>query len=159
MKSAGEFYLIHGEGSIGDILGSHAEVVERFPCALLTSVDSLRNLGDWKMPPEIALTGKMVGNALSLWTPTLVAVARRGVLCGFDEVWFLRQPPSRPPPADAWLVGPRDVLTDEIGPAIAWMRENECNLAMGDGIGINAVTGNRGTALAIERAIRSITKQ
>jgi hypothetical protein len=122
---------------------------------LITSVDSLRDLKDvskWNAPGVLVREARVLGSAVLVSTLALIEAAAEGIFSGFDEIWMLREPPRSPPPAGAWLVGPRDANTDDMQDAIAWMTQEPCELGLGDGVGLSYVARTEEAGRALELA-------
>jgi hypothetical protein len=159
MKRTGGMFYGHLRGSIGEIVVEMKALLVDLPWALITSVDSLSNLRDplaWNAPKRFAIEGRPIGQAILVGTPAFLEAAAQGTFSGFDEVWFCEQKPASAPPPEAWLVGPRDVDVDVVSKASEWMVAETCQLAFGDGVGLNYLSRIEGIALKMEnRASRS----
>jgi len=155
MRKIDGFIAGHLNGSIRELLNMTQGWLMHQPWAVITSVDSLRDLYDlstWKAPGPIAREARPLGSAIFVRTNALVEAAAQGALSGFDEVWFCREPPIAPPPKEAGLVGPRDVESEVVREALDWMAAESCEVGLGDGIGLNYLTKAKQIALEIEQA-------
>jgi len=150
MRKIAGYWTGHIDGSVGEAVLRIAPVLAVFHWALVTSVDSLTDLRQWKTLGKVVQHREYVGTALLISPSDVVELAKAGDFSGFDEVWFLRGRPTESPPQGVYLVGPFDVATDDITGAIAWMKAQGAGLALGDGIGLNYITTTESTATTIE---------
>jgi hypothetical protein len=149
------FFAGHVECSIGGLFARNVSELDNLPWALLTSVDSLRDLSRWPGFQQRNQKVTMIGQAILVPTAAIVDGARVGMFCGFDEVWFFHAVPTVSPPPDLWIVGPRDVEQDDLATVLEWMREHACNLTLGDGIGLNYIARGEHLARAVEMACQT----
>lgn len=74
------------------------------------------------------------------------------LLNGFDEVWCFREKPHVAMPQGVSIVAPFRAGTDLIASdLLLWMEATSCVLGMGDGVGLNVLTVDRGVADCIRR--------
>jgi hypothetical protein len=156
MRQMDGFWSNHIDGAIRALANSAPHLFEPWPWSLVTSLDSLRDLRD--IPKREAFKSiadevVVVGHAVLVKTAGLIRVAKEGTLTGFDEVWFLGQPPASAPPVEAHLVAPRNAATDDLTAVLVWMKAEACGLGLGDGIGLNYVAISQAIASELERVV------
>jgi hypothetical protein len=148
-----EVYSTHWPGmlsgnldiSIGTLACERPDFFARFDRVLVTCVDSVRAVATTHLAR--ALLERFPGCSVmgdGVLVPGLLVTeveAALGMFVGFDEVWcFLRSPEREKPPALSVLPPPGfDVAEAPLGVA-RWMVESGCQLALGDGLGMNYVT-------------------
>jgi hypothetical protein len=131
------------------------EILRDTSFVLVTDIDSMRDPA--RLAPKIRQEYPacrilddgilMPGNILSAAHESI------GLFFGFDEMWLFDHEPTEGMPKDVSLVGPYNIETDEIRPAIkSWMDRSQCKLGLGDGTGLNYVTPDKEIASAIEFA-------
>jgi hypothetical protein len=139
------------DSSIRDFLPSFQPVSDSMKYALITCLDSnlepkslLKRGLDLGAGSEAA---RPLGKGLLLPTRLLLQVCSHDQLFfGFDEVWFFPTDKIKPKPSAAWLVGPARIDQKKLDKLGAWMSDNSCALALGDGDGLNFVIKARGLA-------------
>jgi hypothetical protein len=151
MRKVAGYFAGHIESSVCEAVLCIVTDLAEFPWALVTSIDSSTDLRQWKAFGKVVQCREYVGTALLISASNVVEFAKAGAFSGFDEVWFLRGRPTESPPQGVFLVGPCDVATDDVNPAIAWMKAQGCGLGLGDGIGLNFIAEAESTATEIEQ--------
>jgi hypothetical protein len=135
---------------IADLVADRPEVIESFPFALITSLDS---------SPPTSLTNvrralkehvdkfREVGSGVLLSGQQTIILARKYLLfTHFDEVWLFREAPMDPKPEGVRIVAPCN-LSEEVPTEVAnWMYRSGCIVGLGDGDGLNYVTVDEGVA-------------
>jgi hypothetical protein len=125
-------------------------ILSEFHSVLITSLDSARDLN--------GLAQRMLsGTPTSLLGPGFVVsgkaiaeiAASKNLFVGFDEVWCFQTAPTTVKSVGG-IVGPKNLNDDPLPPETgAWMIDTNCQLGLGDGIGLNFVTPQREIANAI----------
>jgi len=137
------------DSSIRDFLEAVPPRLDSMRYALITCLDSnLKPASLLQESPElrvVARQARSLGEGLLLPTRVLLeADARSQLFFGFDEVWFFPDEIGKPKPNSAWLVGPARIDQEKLDKLGAWMSENACSLALGDGEGLNFIVKARG---------------
>jgi hypothetical protein len=71
---------------------------------------------------------------------------------GFDELWCFKRPPVMAKPNSLSIASPYNVETEDLPASLSsWMAETECQLALGDGIGLNFITPQEDLAHRLEQ--------
>ena len=144
------------ETNVRSFVETDVGVLQRFPFALITSIDSTTALSSahiGRLIVERYPQCRFLGEGIMIPDHLLLNVIRSlDLFRGFDEAWFFEIGPSLKKPNDCWLVGPLNLQFEELPPpTAAWMRKSMCKLGVGDGIGMNYVAVNEGIDKEIER--------
>jgi hypothetical protein len=137
------------DSSVHDFFGGFPRHFENMKYALITCLDSeLEPKSLLKKSPtlhSVASEAQPLGKGLLLPTRLLLqAESHIQLFFGFDEVWFFPSQRIKPKPPSAWLVGPGRIDQKKLDKVGAWMSENSCSLALGDGEGLNFILKARG---------------
>jgi hypothetical protein len=141
--------------AIGATLEELPELLEEVPYALITCLDSGRDLPVMcRTSPELRsslVSFDFLGDGLVLPTSELLELAKGGrIFYGFDEIWFLPVRPVEPKPDDVYMVAPLK-HPGEMGAGLPeWMARSQCVLALGDGYGMNYATNKEGLANSLQ---------
>lgn len=144
-KSLG-WFVARAEGSVAQILEARTEVLTTLSCALLSCIDSNTQLAEIPLIQQLVTQAPQdcafLGSGLVCTIECLYDFKRRSELFnGFDEVWFFARRPEHKRPDTGYLVAPYNVVRDELSNAVAdWMRDTDCYVGLGDGIGINIIS-------------------
>lgn len=138
------------ESSIADVIDEHPELFDVFDCVLITSLDSLAELEKDMMVQRMACSHRFLEGGLIVAGKSMRQLRVDGLFSGFDELWCYKQDVSSPKPRETHLVSPLKITTDIPDSVKNWMRRSQCILGLGDGIGLNYVTGDFGIAKIIE---------
>lgn len=91
-----------------------------------------------------------------------LAVARRDVFCGFDEVWFVARPPSDLTPPPCAITSETPIISSGLAldPALrvqmeAWCESTGAVLGLGDGCGLNIVAADSDWMRKVQGLIRT----
>jgi hypothetical protein len=146
------------QGSLKSLLDKDIALFERFPVALLTSVDSTIALSSSAIGQVIIERHsrcKFLGDGIVIPDSLILDIAKSfNLFHGFDEAWFFEAEPSLPKPKEGWLVGPLNLNFNELTPTIAsWMQETACQLGLGGGVGLNYVAPDERIAKHVENAL------
>ncbi len=154
-KRVGQVWAGRLNTSIPVLLGRVPGLLSRFPFALITSIDSSRDLRELRTGNEIVARFeecRLLGGAITATGETLLAIIEQGnVFNGFDEVWLFPNPPSKPIPAGIWITPPLEITKEMPTGLPEWMRQSACSMGLGDGIGLNYVTGDPSVADFLEQ--------
>jgi hypothetical protein len=130
---------------IADLVAEHPELIESFPFALITSLDSspptsLTNVRRRALTEHVD-EFREVGSGVVLSGRQTVLLRRKYLLfTHFDEVWLFREVPIEPKPEGVRIIAPYN-LSEEVPPEVAnWMYRSGCIVGLGDGDGLNYVT-------------------
>lgn len=144
------------ETTVGEALRSSINWAGIFKFALITTVDSTPDIR--AVPIALTITqeisaARFVGGALLVPTTRITEVSERFKLfTGFDEVWFYINEPLSSKPAEISLVAPLDLEVDSPPNGLAqWFAESGCRLGIGDGIGMNFATLDKGIASKMQQ--------
>jgi hypothetical protein len=137
MRTFEGYHVGHLEGSVRSLVLGMTERIAVFEYAVVRSVDSNTELSGWKPRAKLRHGAVDLGGALLISGNDVVEMARSGDFTGFDEVWFMNARPLTPPPLAAALVGPYDLEVDDVHEAVGWAAAQSCEMAFGDGIGLN----------------------
>jgi hypothetical protein len=149
MISARDYVAGWLDSSINEFLKAVPADALSVKYALVTCLDSnlepkslLRKSSNiWGLSKEF----RPLGKALLVPTAALVSANLKSRLFfGFDEVWFFPNDKITPKPPSAWLVGPARIAQEKLDRLDAWMSDNSCSLALGDGEGLNFIIKARG---------------
>lgn len=135
--------------SISDFLEHFPHASRSMDFVLITSLDSNLTpsslLGKSPQLASVAHRAKAVKSGILLPTAVLLeANASDQLFFGFDEVWFFPTDKIKPKPESAWLVGPNRIDQTKLDRLGAWIADNGCSLALGDGDGLNVIAKARG---------------
>jgi hypothetical protein len=147
--------------SIGLFARQEIDLPSTFNSVLITSIDSTRDMH--KVLASSTIVGrhpecKFFGEGLIV-PGHLVAelAATYSLFSGFDEIWCFEEEPVRAKPQGLVIVSPLNFESDSIPPELfPWMKDTQCRLAMGDGIGLNYATPDEEIARSLERLTASI---
>lgn len=67
-------------------------------------------------------------------------IEEHGFFNGFDEIWFMPDPPKMGKPETLRITSDLGFEADPPAGLSAWMQETECLLGLGDGDGLNFAT-------------------
>jgi hypothetical protein len=129
--------------------------LSQFSSVLISSIDSATDLSTTEMRSVIAKFDPacvVLGSGIVVRGESMVRLARdMDLFSGFDEVWCFDRFPNTPKPSDLWIVSPINIETDE-PPAnlLSWMVETDCQLALGDGGGLNFATFREEIAVTVQ---------
>ena len=135
------------EISIRDVVHQHSDLLHAIEFSLLTVIDSSDRLSGLvtaqRMVKEIE-EAEFCEDALMIPTNKLAQADRRyNLFNGFDEVCFFDSKPTRAKPEDIVTVAPIRLDLEGIPESSAhWIKRANCELLLGDGIGMNFVTPN-----------------
>lgn len=126
--------------SVGGVLREHRDVVAAVPYAMVTVVDSGRDVAamPWARGVEAVRTEPFVVTGAAL-------AGAAEAFAGFDEVWLLAEPYGVAPPVTlvqpSWSRPSRELGT--------WVRRSRCLLGMGDGYGVAYVSADAALTRAL----------
>jgi hypothetical protein len=126
----------------------------RFASVLITSIDSMTELrGIGQRIAELDGDCSFVGSGVVVPGQSLVRLDKTlNLFNGFDEVWCFDRTPARIKPKGAWLVAPLNLDSEPAPPELhKWMADSNCQLGLGDGIGLNFAAFRREIADEIVR--------
>lgn len=134
-----------------------AGLLSQFNWVLITSIDSISDLSAIRGNiARIEARCALLGSGLVVPGESMVRLASdQNLFTGFDELWAFAQRPSVPKPNDLSIAAPYNFETDldSVSPRLVpWMAEAECELGLGDGIGLNYVTQLEGLVSVLERS-------
>lgn len=142
MKKANGLTVGWLDTSIGSLLRFSRAWLSNFTTVLVTSVDSTTDMHQMREAAEIIQqypSCRFLG--LGLLTPAeeLEGIATRFKLfTGFDELWCFDTKPTIAKPPGLSIVSPLNLESDKAPHQLQdWMRESNCKLGLGDGIGLN----------------------
>jgi hypothetical protein len=123
------------------------ELCEDVSTALITSVDSSIDLSAepviLREIRDVAPQAESSGKGVALTGRDLLALNERGFFTGFDEIWLCRTEPQSPKPTGG-LLACLDTSTEleelDLRVIEPWLRESQCFLGAGDGIGLSVVS-------------------
>lgn len=131
--------------NLSHLILERAEVFEGLPYVIVSTVDS--DSGVSRMPWAAARIRDNADWALSV-TPLvisgqdLVRLAHDSIFHGFDEIWVTAEKPTISPPADVYLVAPRELKNPAPDAVQHWMKSSGSRLGLGDGDGLNFVVAD-----------------
>jgi len=136
------------DSSIPNLLAAFPPNLVSHSFALITCLDS--NPGPASLLEKIPFfrdTLGAVGHANGLLMPARMLQEpsiREQLFFGFDEIWFFSNDRIEPQPETSCLVGPHRVDQDQLNKLGPWMTNNNCELALGDGVGLNFIVKAEG---------------
>lgn len=149
-----EMYNGHFDGTIEDVVLHGGTILSAYAHVLVTCLDSIRDVAG-------SATGRLVlerfprcaayGKGVLIPGESVEAVHQSvGLFTGFDELWCFTTVPSEEKPAGVSVLPPPGFDEEAPDPnTIAWISQNGCHLALGDGFGLNYVTVDRETESAL----------
>jgi hypothetical protein len=155
MKIANGLAVGHIDSSIGIMLEDNSSLFDRFAYAMLTCIDSNTDLARLlvsspvlkKLPPCDVLSQSIVMPTKRLGD----LVKTINIFTGFDEIWCFATRPDVARPSGVSIVAPFDILEESLDPALGdWIYQTNCQLGLGDGVGLNYVTPDRALAAILE---------
>jgi len=114
---------------------------------LVTSLDSITDLAETgigarvlaidphctRIDRHLAVPGRMIRHAAKALN----------MFCGFDEVWCFDTLPQIAKPPSASIVSPFDARQEAASfPIESWLKQTQCVLGLGDGMGLNFIAGD-----------------
>ncbi len=88
---------------------------------------------------------QVVGQGILLRTNDLLRAEKsQRIFHGFDEAWFFPKNKVSPKPTSWTISGPDRISGVGLSTCTQWMRDNECSLGLGDGVGLNLCVRVRG---------------
>lgn len=139
------------DSSIHDFLGEIDSIPAGMRYTLITCLDSCFDL-PLLLKKSSALgalrrDGTTLGRGFLVRTSRLLTAERKQrVFFGFDEVFFFPQRPSKRKPESIILTGPARIGQPLPTKVKTWMSQSRCNLALGDGTGLNFIARLSGIA-------------
>lgn len=135
----------HLETSIGTIAREKPDFFAKFERVLVSCVDSVREVATTHLAQALLdrfPDCSVIGDGVLVPGPLVgEAEATLGIFVGFDEVWcFMRSPEWEKPSALSVLPPPAFDVAEAPGDVVKWMVESGCQLALGDGFGMNYAT-------------------
>ena len=135
-----------------------AKLLSQFSWVLITSIDSIIDMtaDTSTVKDEIARIEPrcaFLGSGLVVPAASMVSLANdQNLFTGFDELWVFNRYPDIPKPDDLWIVAPFNIDNDPIpSRLVSWMVDADCQLGLGDGIGLNYATPSEKIAGLLER--------
>lgn len=148
------FWANNVNTSIGDLIDAFPKLMNEFSFVLITSLDSSNELDRDKMIRETSLPHSFLGNGVLFEAKLIPELGRLdGFFSGFDEIWCYKQKITIPKPKEVYFIGPYSPTKPISNPVKQWMRESQCILGLGDGVGLNYITSERRIADLIEREL------
>jgi len=143
---------------ISSVLAGMHEVIAQFPYVVLSCLDSARSVASLPSIQSFAasrgLSRDVLGEDLLLDGPRFQLLATdENFLTGFDEVWFCQQRPYVESPRGFVLTSDRPIQGSPPQAVRAWMTDADCELALGDGDGLNYITSSLGLARLLKAAV------
>jgi hypothetical protein len=147
MKFVDSLYV----GWVDTSIRAHTELLPQFGCVLVTSLDSVTNIGTTVVGRRIVDENpgcSFLGDGLVIpGTDIKRVIGRYNLFTGFDEIWCFGEKPELSKPRDVWLVAPRNIERGDLPSGlVSWMDRSRCVLGVGDGIGLNYATPDRSIA-------------
>lgn len=146
MQKSRGWFLARAEGSVAQVLEARTKLLTTLSYALLSCIDSNTQLAEMPLIQQLVTHAPQdcafLGSGLVCTVECLYDFKRRHELFnGFDEVWFFARRPEHKRPRTGYLMAPYNIVRDELSSAVAdWMRDTDCYVGLGDGIGINIVS-------------------
>ncbi len=144
MKNIKQFWTGHIESAISSIVQDLPALIHDSPYMLITSIDSSRDLHTLTTIAQLITdceTGEFIENSLVVKGNEFYELPGiHELFHGFDEVWLFPAHPLSALPAEVWLTGPLDISNEIPNGMIHWMKQTDCMLGLGDGIGLNYIT-------------------
>lgn len=145
MRSVNGLFFGWLKASIHEIIDANELDLCEFSCVMITFVDSVRDLRQLAKAQHIVReypSCEFVGSALSVPGSVVSNVSHEHRLfTGFDELWCFDSVPILAKPEDVVITGPQDLATEGLNEGLeSWMKQSECILGIGDGIGLNYIT-------------------
>lgn len=154
MQKQPEYIVGWIDASIHDFFSEINRPPTSMAYTLITCLDSSFNVSSLveKSKHLQSLKGdyEQIGNGLLVETNKLLKVEHKNrIFFGFDEVWFFPytrikpnprlKPKSKlkPKPDEITLIGPNRVNPLSLQELSDWMRDEDCYLGLGDGVGMN----------------------
>ncbi|EKD26011.1 MAG: hypothetical protein ACD_79C01405G0003 [uncultured bacterium] len=133
------------QNSISKLIYKKQPVIQNYPYALITSIDSCYQINKLLFYPKLKELDLRLCNIISeqllLLTNDLILIHERfNIFNGFDEIWFFSDLPKNPVPKTFTITGPTDVELLVHSNILEWMIANNCKLGIGDGIGLNYIS-------------------
>jgi hypothetical protein len=138
--------------SIVRLLKADVSVLSRYAFVMITSVDSSNDTEGFATGYQFLsdLGCSEFGKNLLVPGNQIEAVANQ-LFSGFDEIWCFDERPTQPKPDGLWIVPPLNLSRDDLPEwLVPWMKESNCSLGLGDGIGMNYASPDRATAQRLE---------
>ena len=144
------------DASIGTLIRGRPVAFSGLGYVLVTSLDSAIDISESSIGREIAEQYPectFLGNGLVVPWEALPAIAEQfNLFNGFDEIWCFEHMPEVAKPLDFCIVAPLDLSSEPAPPLLsAWMERSGCVLGLGDGVGLNYVTGDPEIPAALVR--------
>ena len=154
-RNSGRIWAGRLNTSIPVLLGRVPALLSQFPFALITCIDSSRDLRELRSGNEIVTSfggSSFLEGALATTGDTLLALIEQcNVFNGFDEVWLFPNAPSKSIPAGIWITAPLEITKEMPSGLPEWMNQSGCSLGIGDGIGLNYITSDLSVADVLEQ--------
>jgi len=135
-----------------------AKLLSQFSWVFITSIDSITDMtaGTPSIRDEIAKIEPRcasLGSGLVVPATSMVNVANdQNLFTGFDELWSFNRYPNIPKPHDLSIVAPYNIENDPIpSRLVSWMVDADCQLGLGDGIGLNYAARDEQLADALQK--------
>lgn len=153
MRYINEYYYNHVELNINIILNKLNYFIDTYMFIYISSIDSTRNLFSLTTINNISNKYQLykLGKGIILNINELETIANiYNIFNGFDEVWFLNTKPLIELPDELNIISSSDITETIPNNIVSWMTKNNCQLGLGDGIGLNYITINKNIANMIE---------
>ncbi len=136
------------QDSIYDLTESQWEVFDQLPYALVTRIDSSKDMASLLVTETIVHSEdacSLLGRSLLIGNAHLVKVAQRYELFShFDEIWLYKERPTADIPQDVWLGPPLELCAQEPPvELLEWFNASGCILGLSDGTGMNYITNSQ----------------
>lgn len=136
------------QDSIYDLTESHWEVFDRLPYALITRIDSSKDMASLLVTETIVHSEdacSLLGRSLLIGDAHLVDIARKyGLFSHYDEIWLFRERPTIDIPEGVGLGPPVEPCTEEPSQQLVdWFNATGCVLGLSDGTGMNYITNSK----------------
>jgi hypothetical protein len=156
MKPEGTLYVGYLNTSIGELIGRDAIILSQFRFVVVASVDSAADMTETTVATRIVEDHPgcwFLGQGLVIPGVDIADVSERfNLFNGFDEVWCFDDRPAVEKPVDLWIVSPVNIVQEGVPPLLVpWITESGCRLGLGDGVGLNYVARDKGTAILLEK--------
>jgi hypothetical protein len=151
------------QDSIWHLVDSDWCILQEFPYVLVTCIDSTKDVKSTVTARKIAeseVSCSFLGTSLVVGNARIIDVAARcNLFSHFDEIWLFQERPVVGKPPGTSIVAPVDLNT-ETPPKdlLDWFIASNCVLGLGDGIGMNYITGSRNILDALNARQRQFTE-
>jgi hypothetical protein len=153
MESKSALYVGHTNTRAAHVLRQWPSVLSRFRRVLVTVIDSCEDVaGLWRQSPALrglAVDFKVLDKGVVMPARDILSLADPRVSNGFDEYWFFLDEPVVCKPANCRLNCPPG-YPDDLELIIPWFTQSNCELGIGDGIGLDYIARSQTDARTIE---------